>query len=511
MSGGGMGGGLGATLGTVAAAALAPETGGASLLVDAGLDATTAAAITGAGLGSVGGALGGAAGAAASGGNVGQAAESGGIGGFLGGGVSGMLGGSGDAIAGTTGDSLDASSSAGSGVSGASGVDTPSTAAVGGSGVSAPSGVASTSSGAATSTPQAQEVTDNLANSTGSTGMPSVDNTIAGFSNSSGSNVSGSAPQSWSDRNLPSWMGGSSDSSPSSSTSLQQIAGSAPAKSSGSGISDYLIPAGLGVGAISALMPSGSNPVNTTNATNAMNSQNTALPSYNYNKTVTPYTGNWYTYGQRPGVTPMQTNTLTAAKKGGLIGHYAQGGLARPLQIPMSKMPERHFAMGGPVPQMAPQQGLPPTPMSSGPAPIMPQGMLPKPMGMQPAAGMQPAQKPNPLAQLMQPGATPKQNAARYEIGKRIGSALRQKLLGMTPDGKVSGPGGGQDDAVPAKLSQDEYVVPADVTSMLGDGSSNAGGKKLDQMVHAVRAHKVSRGSGFPPKAKSPTSYMRKT
>ena len=40
-------------------------------------------------------------------------------------------------------------------------------------------------------------------------------------------------------------------------------------------------------------------------------------------------------------------------------------------------------------------------------------------------------------------------------------------------------------------VSQDEYIIPADVMSMLGDGSSDAGAKKLDQMLDRVRLEKT--------------------
>ncbi len=65
----------------------------------------------------------------------------------------------------------------------------------------------------------------------------------------------------------------------------------------------------------------------------------------------------------------------------------------------------------------------------------------------------------------------------------------------------IHGQGGGLDDAIPAllggrqpaALSDGEYVIPADVVSMMGDGSSNAGGKKLDQLVAKVRVQKTGR------------------
>jgi hypothetical protein len=42
-----------------------------------------------------------------------------------------------------------------------------------------------------------------------------------------------------------------------------------------------------------------------------------------------------------------------------------------------------------------------------------------------------------------------------------------------------------------AAVSQDEYIVPADVVSMLGDGSSDAGSKQLDGMLDRVRMAKT--------------------
>jgi hypothetical protein len=68
------------------------------------------------------------------------------------------------------------------------------------------------------------------------------------------------------------------------------------------------------------------------------------------------------------------------------------------------------------------------------------------------------------------------------------------------PGGAVGGPGDGQDDRVPAYLSRDEYVLPADVVSHLGNGSSGAGSNRLDAFVDHVR--KVRTGNTkFPPTA----------
>ncbi len=42
-----------------------------------------------------------------------------------------------------------------------------------------------------------------------------------------------------------------------------------------------------------------------------------------------------------------------------------------------------------------------------------------------------------------------------------------------------------------AAVSQDEYIIPADVVSMLGDGSSDAGSKQLDSMLDRIRTEKT--------------------
>ena len=46
-------------------------------------------------------------------------------------------------------------------------------------------------------------------------------------------------------------------------------------------------------------------------------------------------------------------------------------------------------------------------------------------------------------------------------------------------------------DRTAAAVSQDEYIIPADVVSMLGDGSSDAGSKQLDAMLDRVRKEKT--------------------
>jgi hypothetical protein len=73
-------------------------------------------------------------------------------------------------------------------------------------------------------------------------------------------------------------------------------------------------------------------------------------------------------------------------------------------------------------------------------------------------------------------------------------------LVPLANGGKIAiGPGGGLDDLIPtsingrraAALSDGEFVIPADVVSMMGDGSSNAGARRFYDLVKQVRQTKT--------------------
>ena len=81
---------------------------------------------------------------------------------------------------------------------------------------------------------------------------------------------------------------------------------------------------------------------------------------------------------------------------------------------------------------------------------------------------------------------------------------LREQVLQMAvpnaqTQGMLEGPGGGMDDQIqgmignqqPVAVSPGEFIVPADVVSGLGDGSSDAGADKLDSMMNNVRMAKT--------------------
>jgi hypothetical protein len=72
---------------------------------------------------------------------------------------------------------------------------------------------------------------------------------------------------------------------------------------------------------------------------------------------------------------------------------------------------------------------------------------------------------------------------------------LRSVAPQAQTEGMIRGQGSGMEDKIPGMIgdqqpvavSPGEFIVPADVVSGLGDGSSDAGAEKLDQMMDRVR------------------------
>ena len=77
--------------------------------------------------------------------------------------------------------------------------------------------------------------------------------------------------------------------------------------------------------------------------------------------------------------------------------------------------------------------------------------------------------------------------------------ALRSVVPGAQTEGLIEGEGGGMDDQVPGMIgdqqrvavSPGEYILPADVVSATGDGSTDAGAERFDQMIDAIRMEKT--------------------
>lgn len=93
----------------------------------------------------------------------------------------------------------------------------------------------------------------------------------------------------------------------------------------------------------------------------------------------------------------------------------------------------------------------------------------------------------------LKPSAMPKTGIAKLGQMK----AMAEGGLGSYSDGgrMLKGPGDGMSDDIPAMIGKDqparladgEFVVPADVVSHLGNGSTDAGAKKLYAMMDKVR------------------------
>lgn len=88
-------------------------------------------------------------------------------------------------------------------------------------------------------------------------------------------------------------------------------------------------------------------------------------------------------------------------------------------------------------------------------------------------------------------------------------AAGNRSALAILGSVKNNAKGGGQDDVVPAMLAKDEHVIDADVVAAIGDGSSDEGHRKLEDMKKKIRRTKRSAGlDSIPPKAKSPLDYL---
>ena len=124
---------------------------------------------------------------------------------------------------------------------------------------------------------------------------------------------------------------------------------------------------------------------------------------------------------------------------------------------------------------------------------------------------------PFPIGQLNlnPPGA--KSDATQYQEAAKGGIMGLSNLGGYAAGGNprlLKGPGDGMSDNIPAtingrqpaRLADGEFVIPADVVSHLGNGSTDAGAKVLHQMMTKVRQERT----GNPKQSKqiNPRKYM---
>jgi len=87
------------------------------------------------------------------------------------------------------------------------------------------------------------------------------------------------------------------------------------------------------------------------------------------------------------------------------------------------------------------------------------------------------------------------------------GGTMRYNLGGYSDGGRMlKGPGDGMSDSIPAtiagkqpaRLADGEFVVPADVVSHLGNGSTDAGAKKLYGMMDRIRKARTGKKKQAP-------------
>ncbi len=117
---------------------------------------------------------------------------------------------------------------------------------------------------------------------------------------------------------------------------------------------------------------------------------------------------------------------------------------------------------------------------------------------------------PDTAAPYYQFGTVPFSFFQRNELPRELarGGALSDP---GTREGYVRGPGDGREDAIPARLSNNEYVMDAETVALLGNGSPDRGASALDDLRSNLRRHKgaaLARGK-FTPDAKKPAAYMK--
>lgn len=204
---------------------------------------------------------------------------------------------------------------------------------------------------------------------------------------------------------------------------------------------------------------------------------------YNYYRNQQNYGDDIYRYGQTGGehqfftpsrfelVTPPPVNT---AARGGLM-KFANGG-----QMPMGAL-QQAMQTGNMPPAGGQGRGLP-----SGGMQGMPQGRA-QPMNRN-------------------------RKTSYYQYGTPPTKMAMGGALNMVRSYNVGGGADGRSDDVNAVLSDGEYVFDAETVALLGNGSSEAGADRLDQMREEIRKQKgqnLAKGK-ISPDARSPLSYLKR-
>jgi len=127
------------------------------------------------------------------------------------------------------------------------------------------------------------------------------------------------------------------------------------------------------------------------------------------------------------------------------------------------------------------------------------------------------AKRPTPMGKLNLPTSAKSKDSGDVEAAS--GGIMQSSLGGYAAGGNprlLKGPGDGMSDNIPAtingrqpaRLADGEFVIPADVVSHLGNGSTDAGAKHLHAMMDKVR--KARTGNPKQGKQIKPQKYMPK-
>lgn len=129
------------------------------------------------------------------------------------------------------------------------------------------------------------------------------------------------------------------------------------------------------------------------------------------------------------------------------------------------------------------------------------------------------AKRPTPMGKLNLPTSGKSKDSNSGDVEAASGGIMHSSLGGYAAGGNprlLKGPGDGMSDNIPAtingrqpaRLADGEFVIPADVVSHLGNGSTDAGAKQLHAMMDKVR--KARTGNPKQGKEINPKKYMPK-
>lgn len=129
------------------------------------------------------------------------------------------------------------------------------------------------------------------------------------------------------------------------------------------------------------------------------------------------------------------------------------------------------------------------------------------------------AKRPTPMGQLQMASVKPRKQGGADDVEAAQGGVMHASLGGYAAGGNprlLKGPGDGMSDNIPAtingrqpaRLADGEFVIPADVVSHLGNGSTEAGAKQLHAMMDKVRSART--GNSKQGKQINPKKYMPK-